>query len=186
MDNAAGAEALERFRPYLRLLARLHLGRQLQRKLDASDIVQETLLQACRGLERFRGRAEPEMAAWLRRILVRTLAHAARDAGRAKRDIGRERSLEAAVEQSSGQLEAWLAAAQSSPSQRAQRGEDAVRLARVLETLPPARREVIILRHLEGWPLAEISRHLGRSPAAVAGLLHRGLAQLREKLREAE
>jgi DNA-directed RNA polymerase specialized sigma24 family protein len=43
---------------------------------------------------------------------------------------------------------------------------------------------VIVLRHFHDWPLADISRHVGKSAAAVAGLLHRGLQQLRARLRE--
>jgi RNA polymerase sigma-70 factor (ECF subfamily) len=83
------------------------------------------------------------------------------------------------MEESASRLQAWLAAEQSSPSQKAERNEEAVRLAQALATLPEMQREVVVLRHCQGWSLADISRHLGRSPAAVAGLLHRGLEQLR-------
>jgi DNA-directed RNA polymerase specialized sigma24 family protein len=48
--------------------------------------------------------------------------------------------------------------------------------------LPEVTREVVMLRHFHGWALADIARHVGRSAPAVAGLLHRGLAQLREQL----
>src|SRR5262245_31447323 len=90
MDPVAGAETLERYRAYLRLLARLHLDRRLQGKLDPSDVVQQTFLQAYRALDQFRGRTEAELAAWLRQILAHNLAHAARDLGRDKRDVARE------------------------------------------------------------------------------------------------
>jgi endo-1,4-beta-D-glucanase Y len=63
------------------------------------------------------------MAAWLRQILARKLAHAARDFGREKRDPQRERTLQGAVDGSSARIEAWLAAQQSSPSQKMQRQE---------------------------------------------------------------
>jgi RNA polymerase sigma-70 factor (ECF subfamily) len=104
--------------------------------------------------------------------------------GQAKRDLGRERSLEAAVEASSCQLAAFLAAEQSSPSQQAERHERAVRLAEALAALPDDNREALMLHYCEDWPLADIANHLGRTPAAVAGLLKRGLKQLREHLRE--
>src|SRR3954454_22854866 len=100
----------EQFRSYLCMLAELHLGGRAGAKLDASDIVQPTLLDAHRGRDQFRGRTEAEMAAWLRRILACNLADAARALGREKRDAGRERSLELRLEASSIQLESWLAA----------------------------------------------------------------------------
>src|ERR1700740_2987619 len=89
---------LERFRGYLRLLAGLQLSPQLQAKLDASDLVQQALLRAYQAEGQFRGRTPAERAAWLRRILARTLADAVRDLHREKRDVNRERSLERALE----------------------------------------------------------------------------------------
>src|SRR4029077_9886139 len=96
---------LERFRDYLGLLARLQLDPRWQAKLDPSDIVQQTLLQAYQARGQFRGQSVAERAAWLRQILARVLANAVRDLSRAKRDAGRERSLEAALSQSSSRLE---------------------------------------------------------------------------------
>jgi RNA polymerase sigma-70 factor (ECF subfamily) len=177
---------LERYRAYLRLLARLHLKPQLQGKLDPSDVVQQTLLQAYRALDQFRGSNVAALMAWLRQILARNLAMATRDFARGKRDVARERSLEAALEQSSAWLEAWLAADQSSPSQRAERNEQALRLAEALEQLPETQREALVLQHWHGWSLAQIGRHMDRSPDAVAGLIKRGLKQLRHLLQERE
>ena len=177
---------LERYRNYLRLLARLQLDPRLRGKLDPSDLVQQTLLQAYQALDQFRGHSEAEWAAWLRQILARNLARAVRDFGRAKRDLAREQSLQAALDASSARLEAWLAADQSSPSQRAYQAEQAQRLAGALEQLPEAQREALVLQHWQGLSLAEIGAHLGRSPEAVAGLIKRGLKQLRHLLRESE
>jgi RNA polymerase sigma-70 factor (ECF subfamily) len=177
---------LERFREYLRLLARLHLADGHGGKLDASDVVQQTLLEAHRQREHFRGHCDAEMAAWLRQILAGTMADARRALGRAKRDVARERSLEAALDRSSAQIGSWLAAPQSSPSAQAQRHEEAVRLAAALATLPQAQREALVLRYYQGRSLDDISQQLGRSPAAVAGLLKRGARQLRALLHERE
>jgi RNA polymerase sigma-70 factor (ECF subfamily) len=177
---------LERFRSYLHLLARLHLDPRLGRKMDPSDVVQQTLLQAHQARGQFRGRESGELAAWLRQILARNLAHAVRDLGRAKRALQRERSLEAVLENSSARLEAWLAAEQSSPSGQAQRNEHALLLSEALEALPEAQREALVLQHWKGWSLAEIGRHLGRSPEAVAGLIKRGLKQLRKFFQDRE
>jgi RNA polymerase sigma-70 factor (ECF subfamily) len=177
---------LERFRAYLRLLARMQLDPRLQPKLDPSDLVQQTLLQALQALDRFQQRSDAELAAWLRQILAHNMANAARDLGRAKRNVARECSLEAALEESSVRLEAWLVAEQSSPSQQAQRKEQVLRLAEALGSLPEAQREALTRRYLQSWPLDDIGRNLDRSPAAVAGLIKRGLKQLRLLLHESE
>jgi RNA polymerase sigma-70 factor, ECF subfamily len=175
---------LDGFRAYLRLLARVQLGPRWQGKLDPSDVVQQALLQAVQGLEQFRGRSDPELAGWLRQILARTLTNAIRDLGREKRDPARERSLEAAVEQSSARLEAWLADGQSSPSERAERNEQLLRLATAIEALPEAQREAVVLHHLQGETLDAVAERLDRSAAAVAGLIKRGLKTLRQQLQE--
>jgi RNA polymerase sigma-70 factor (ECF subfamily) len=188
MDQGGEARgpAPEKFQNYLRLLARVQLDRRLQGKLDASDLVQQTLLEAHQKRRQFRGRTEAEYVAWLRQMLAHNLADAVRAFGQAKRALARERSLNAALEQSSQELERWLPAAQSSPSQQAQRHERAVQLADALASLPDAQREAVVLRHWHGWPLTDIARELGRSTAAVAGLLKRGLQQLRILLDERE
>jgi RNA polymerase sigma-70 factor (ECF subfamily) len=175
---------LEQFRDYLCLLARAHLDGRLRDKLDASDLVQQTLLEAHAKRHQFRGRCEAERAGWLRQMLANNLADAVRALGRAKRDVQRELSLDA-VRDSSARLEAWLAAEQSSPSQQAARNEELLRLAEALTRLPEPQREAVVLHHLQGWTLGRLAARLGRSEPAVAGLLHRGLKRLRELLREA-
>jgi RNA polymerase sigma-70 factor, ECF subfamily len=182
MNDWAEPVRLERFRDYLRLLAEMHLDRRLQAKLDASDVVQQTLLEAHRDFDNFRGQTDEQLAAWLRQALVNNLANAARDFARAKRDVRRERSLEQSIGHSSCRLEAWLASSDSSPSQRADRNEQLRLLADALAELPPAQHEVVVLRYLHGWPIAEVAAQIGRSSPAVAGLLHRALVQLRGKL----
>lgn len=178
--------AVDRFRPYLRLLARARLDPLLRGKLDASDVVQQTLLEAHQGRDQFRGGTTAERAAWLRQILARNLASAVRDLRRDKRDVARERSLEAALEQSASALEAWLADEQSSPSRKAERHERALRVAEALDQLPANQREAVVLRYWEGRPLTDIAAHLHSTTAAVSGLLQRGLKSLRTHLRDLE
>jgi RNA polymerase sigma-70 factor (ECF subfamily) len=178
--------SLDRFRGYLHVLARLQLHARFQGKFDASDVVQETLLKAHAARDQFRGHEPAELAAWLRQILARTLADLGRDMGRAKRNVDLERSLEGALEQSSVRLAGWLASDQPSPSQQAVLNEQALRLTEALGQLPELQREALVLKHCEGWSLADIGRHLGRSPAAVASLLRRGLKQLRTTMHESE
>jgi RNA polymerase sigma-70 factor (ECF subfamily) len=185
-DPGGQEQPLERFRPYLLLLARAQLGPQVRGKLDASDVVQQTLLEAHQKRDQFRGDSPGQLLAWLRRLLACTLADTLRGLGRAKRDLARERSLEAALDQSSERLAAWLAAEQSTPSQQADRNEQLARLAVALARLPDDQRTALVLRHAEGWPVADIGRHLGRTPMAVAGLLKRGARRLRELLQDPE
>jgi RNA polymerase sigma-70 factor (ECF subfamily) len=175
--------APERFRGYLRLLAGLQVGGRLRAKLDPSDLVQQTLLKAHKGRDQFRGASAAEMSAWLREILARTLADAARGLGRGKRDISRERSLELALEESSARLEAWLAASGLAPSEHAERNEQLLRLADALTELPEPQRQAVLLRYYESRPLEEIGERLGRTRAGVASLLRRGLDRLRQLLK---
>jgi RNA polymerase sigma-70 factor (ECF subfamily) len=179
-DEAEHALALERFRSYLHLLAEAQLDRRLRSKLDPSDVVQQTLLQAHQARQQFRGSSDGELAAWLRQILARTLMHCVRDYDRSKRDLSREWSLDAVCQASSARLEAWLAAEQSSPSQHAAKLEEAVRLADAVQTLPDRQREAVVLYYWQGCTLSEIGLNLDCSTAAAGGLLRRGLKKLRQ------
>jgi RNA polymerase sigma-70 factor (ECF subfamily) len=186
MPNEAGDPDLGRHRAYLHLLARQHLDQRLRGKFDSSDVVQQALLQAHMSRDQFRGQTEAERIAWLRQILARCLANALRDFSRDKRDVAREHSLEQALQESSARVDQWLAAEQSSPCEGMEKQEEMLRMAEALAQLPEAQREALVLQHWEGQSLAEIGERLGRSPAAVAGLIKRGLKQLRLLLREGE
>jgi RNA polymerase sigma-70 factor, ECF subfamily len=100
---------------------------------------------------------------------------------RDKRTLSRECSLDAMVADSSVRLEAWLDDQQSSPQERAERDEQLVLLAESLATLPDAQQEAIVMHHLHGLSVSEIGQIIDRTPAAVAGLLKRGLRSLREQ-----
>lgn len=178
------ADGLERFRCYLLVLARAGLDPRLRPKVDPSDVVQQTLLEAHAAADRFDGGTTAERAAWLRQILARNLANLGRDFTRAKRDVRREAAAAAGPDESDVRLDALLAAGLSSPSRKADRAEQLVRLAAALHQLPPAQRDAVELRYLAGLPLAAIAARLDRTAPAVAGLLHRGLARLRDLLEE--
>ena len=81
-------------------------------------------------------------------------------------------------------IEKFLASEQSSPSQQAMRNEQIEQLIEGLAQLLDGERTAIVLKHFQGWSLAEISAHLDRPVDAVAGLLKRGLKKLRSHLQE--
>lgn len=173
-----------RYEPYLRMLARTQMRQAHRAKLGASDIVQQSMLQAVQGIDGFRGKTEAEFRGWLRQILARHLCHLDRDMQREKRDIRRERSMEQQLAGSSMRLQSLLAAGGPTPSQNVAMGENVLRLAEAVEALPAAQRDAIRLHYMEGRKLREIAEQLEKSPGAVAGLLHRGMKTLRERLGE--
>src|SRR5262245_18883971 len=173
---------LEAFRDYLGVLARARVGRLARGRADASDVVQQALLAAHRQAGRFAGTSPAQMAAWLRQVLAGSLANVLRDQTRQRRDVRQERSLDAEVEGASARLEAWLAAELTTPSQRAEREERLLALAAALAGLPDDQREAVEMRYLQGLTLNEIAGRLGRTTGSAAGLVHRGLAALRQRL----
>lgn len=173
---------LERFRPYLNLMARLGLAPLIQAKIAPSDVVQNTIIEAHRNLDRFRGRAVEQQLALLRKMLASNLAKAGRDLRRQKRDVEREQSLEASIERSSKGLLSVLPAPQSSPSDRAMKNEALCRVADALERLPEAQREAVLLHYADGLTTREIAERMERTKGSVAGLLMRGLERMRESI----
>ena len=180
------SETLEPFRKYLKVLAELHLDRKLRGKLDPSDVVQQTLLRAYSALGEVRDPQPEVLVAWLRRILARTLADAVKHYERDKRDVALERSLAAELDRSASGFAAWLAADQTSPSGRAERNEELLRMVEALAELPELMREVVVLKHCQGWTLPQIAERIGRSVPAIASLLRRGLEELRNRLKSKE
>ncbi len=175
---------LELYRNYLHLLARTQIDLHLQGRVSPSDVVQETFVQACANFAQFRGGSEQELLAWLRRILVNTLAGVVEKQLKArKRDVRREVSVERLVrnlEDSSAAFTAALVSPHSSPSAQAERRELAALVADQLARLPTHYREVIVLRNLEGLPFEEVARRMKRTAGAVRILWLRALDQLRQ------
>lgn len=184
MSDLKDPERLQQYEQYLTMLARAQLSPKYRAKVGASDIVQQSMMQAYQAIDDFRGESEGELRAWLRQILARNLIHLDRDLHRDKRNIDRERSMEDRLGKSSLRLEAFLAGDGPTPSQNVAAGERVVQLAQAIEKLPEAQREAVRLHYLEGKKLAEVAEVLDRSSGAVAGLLHRGLKALRESMHE--
>jgi RNA polymerase sigma-70 factor (ECF subfamily) len=173
---------LEQFRDYLTVLARQQVRGRAGAKVDLSGVVQQTLLEAHQAYDQLGPLDDAQKAVWLRHALANNLADEFRKLAAGKRDVGRERSLQADLERSASRMEVLLAADQSTPSQQAQRAEALLHVARALEQLPEAQRQAVELHHLRGLSLQEVADALETTRPAVAGLLHRGLKKLRELL----
>jgi RNA polymerase sigma-70 factor, ECF subfamily len=181
-DMDAVGSLLQRYQTFLLLLAKRRLSGRLQARVDAADLVQQTLLEAQRDLPAFRGSTEEELVVWLKQILHHNVQQSIQRHWEAKkRSLQQECSLDQPWNDGIA-LRDCVAADQTSPSQRAMRGEAAVRLATAIGALPDDQQEAVRLRHLEGYSLKQLAEVMGRSETAVAGLLKRGLKRLRDQL----
>ncbi len=173
-------QRLLRHRSFLRLLACAEIAPDMRKKVDPSDIVQQTLLEAHQTREDFQGDSDPEMAHWLRRILQNNIVDSIRALQTQKRDITREQAIDQAgdLARTSQRLD-HLLATYSSPSQNAMRSEQLLLLSEAIFQLPEDQREAIIQHHLKGQRLAQLADQWQRSQASIAGLLQRGLRRLR-------
>jgi RNA polymerase sigma-70 factor (ECF subfamily) len=172
---------LERYRAFLLLRGHQRLNPKVAARSSISDIIQNTFADVLGGFEQFRGSTEVEFSAWLQRVHDNNLLDAARRAKADLRDVNRQVPL-GGPESTTSFFWREPAADQTSPSQQAVRGERALALAEIIEKLPDMQREAVRLRHLEGWTLHEIAEELGKSEAATAGLIKRGLQALRKSL----
>jgi RNA polymerase sigma-70 factor (ECF subfamily) len=173
-DAAARDRLFARCRGYLGLAARSRVESWLRAKVDASDLVQQTMLEAHRGFAGFRGGTEAEWLAWLRMILDRNAADFVRHYRTAGRAAGRE-----------GTLGAEPAAPGESPSSAAARREGELQLAEALGRLSEDHRTVIELRNLQRLPFDEVAARMNRSRPAAQMLWMRAMQRLQEVIGEA-
>ncbi len=184
-DDAAREELFTKCRRYVDLVARAQVESWLRTKVDASDLVQQTLLEAHRGLSRFRGTTEAEWLAWLRRILRHNAADFVRHyAQAAKRKAAREVPLGEPRDSRPVWGVPELSDPGESPSQKLLRHERELAVADAVAQLPDDYREVILLRNLERLPFSEVARRMGRSRPAVQMLWLRALRKLQGILKD--
>jgi len=181
---------LKKYVCYLSSLSRGHLDERVRCRMSASDIVQETLLEAHRDFQNFVGTSLQEFTGWLRKILFNNLSRAVeKHLLTAKRDVRRERSLREKTQGLDGsalRLEAILADRMPTPSSCMRRDESLRELALAVEELPDSYREVIRLRHFEGRSFQEIAVLMGRNPGATRMLWMRALEKLRLALPDSQ
>lgn len=179
-------ELLDRYRNYLKLLARTKIPHWVQRRAGSSDVVQEVCVQAHQSIGQFRGASEGEFLAWLRTVLASRLNRLLEQHVDAeKRDIRREQSLVEmanSLGRSSVRLEELLVDRAQSPSAVLQRSELLVAMSNLMAQLPDDYRQVILLRHVDGLSFAEIAERMERAQGATRMLWFRAIDRLRELL----
>jgi RNA polymerase sigma-70 factor (ECF subfamily) len=178
--DSEGRVRLEDYRGYVSFLVRQNFPAHLASRVEPDDLIQDVLLKVWGADPEFAARSEGERLSFLRKACASVLMDTIRRFDRGKRRA----SLDQSLDDSSARLEEWLAAVQSSPSQRASKHEQLLRLAQALGELPENQRKAVELRHLKRHSLAETADVMGISLAAAAGLLRRGLGTLRDRLVE--
>jgi len=187
-DGAAVNRLLERHRAALRRAIQVRLDRAIERRVDASDIVQEVLLEASRRLPEYLRNAAMPFPLWLRQIARDHLIDAHRRHRVAeRRTVDREQPIAAAafLDHSSLALAAELRDHELTPAAAAMRQELELRFHSMLQQLDEEDREVLLMRYFEKLSNQEVAQALGLSEAA-AGMRHlRALRRLRSLLNEA-
>jgi RNA polymerase sigma-70 factor (ECF subfamily) len=181
-SREALGQVLSQYNYYLLQIARQELARDLQPKGGASDLVQETFLEAQRFFDRFKGHSVAELRAWLRCLLLHNSAKVGRRFHTTqKRRLAREVSLD-----SSSSLTPTvdgLHAALPSPSAHLLARERQEVLLQALDRLPDDYRKVMLLRYHHEMTFEEIGRDMRRSGDAVRMLWARALERLKHELR---
>ncbi len=178
-DTESRDRLFELCRNYLRFSARAQVDSRLRVKVDASDIVQQTLLEAHRDLERFQGSSEREWMAWLRKIMAHNVADFARHyRGTEKRELRREVPIRDAAASARFHGAPEPAAREATPSQEFLRLDDKLRVLEALGQLPPDYQEVIVLRNFERLPFNDVAQRMDRSRPAAQMLWKRALEKL--------
>ncbi|MBL8870089.1 MAG: sigma-70 family RNA polymerase sigma factor [Planctomycetaceae bacterium] len=180
-ERQAIGQLLEHFRSYLKLIASHEIGSKLGAKLDASDVVQDTFLDAHRYFENFQGESVTQFTAWLRSVMAGVMAnYMRRYLGTKARDIRLEKQLAADLDNSAAMLSELLVASISSPSQNIMRDEQTVQLAKAMSNLSADYQSVLTLRHIEGLTFPQIATRLNRTVDSVEKLWLRAVVQLRK------
>ena len=181
-DSNAVDQLLTAISDSLQSAARHRLGSRLQPRVDTSDVVQQSLFDVCQSLSEFRGRTAAEWHAWTRNILHHNVANEIdRHLHAQKRTVTRTQSFDEEGTEPTA-FEYALRQRQSSPPQQAQDNESRQSLEMAITDLPDSQQTAIRMRYIEDMPVAEIAHGMSRSNTAVAGLLKRGLKQLRTQM----
>ncbi len=179
-DAGARDELFARCRSYVNLVARTQVESWMRAKVDASDLVQQTMLEAYRGFPQFDGGTEGEWLAWLRKILSHNTQDFIRRMRTEKRGGAKEIPLQAG-DDSQGFFHD-PASPDETPSQMLSGREREIALAQAIERLPADYQEVILLRNLQRLPFEDVAERMGRTRGAVQMLWARAIQKLTEEM----
>ena len=183
-DERAWDAILEQLRPLLRQFADRQLDGGLRRRVEPSDVVQESLAEAWKARAGFKGRSRAELVAWLQAILEHNVQDAVREHIEAdKRSVRQERSLDELRSSGAAGPDVFISA-EPSPASRLARRESIARLMQFLDDLPPRQREAVRMRYLERRTLKEIATNFECNENAAAQLIARGVSTLRRSLKQ--
>ncbi len=181
-DRDAMNELFESCRAYVGFLARSHVESWIQAKVDSSDLIQQTLMEAHQGFPNFSGQTEGEWIAWLKQILKHNATDFVRRFGAAKRRVTLEVAISNGNDSTYFRAAPELSSGGESPSQVMVRREQEIEISEALATLPDAYQEVIVLRNLQRLPFDEIAERMERSRPATQMLWMRALKKLQAQL----
>ena len=175
-DDVALGQIVSRVRNYLLLIASQSLNQQLQSKLSASDVVQQSMLEAHQSIGRFNGTSEAEIRSWLRKIVLNNLIdNNRRYKDSACRSADREVSIDelsVPLSQPRSKTASWYIS----------RNESEAQLLLAINRLPERQRLVIYARHRMGHSYQEIASDMNVTEDAVRQLWSRGVGRLKKVL----
>lgn len=175
-DEQAIGNLTERYREYLLFIANADLDSGLKRKFGASDVVQQTLIQAYRHFEKFHGESETEFRGWIRKIVKNRILNARRSfLGTHRRSLNREIKLN-----DSGHGAAWLADPRPTPQASALVREMALELEKCLSQLSESHQKVLRMRNWQEMSFEKIGNAIECSPDAARKLWFRAFQKLQQ------
>jgi RNA polymerase sigma-70 factor (ECF subfamily) len=185
-DAAARNALLERHRDALRRMVGMRMDRALAPRVDASDIVQDVLVEANRRLSDYLESAGMPFQLWLRHLARDRMIDAHRRHHAARRNVSREQPLEVAPhdDQSAFDLAALVRDRELTPAAAATHHELERRFQAAIETLDDSDREVVLMRHFEQLSNKDVAQALDISESAAGMRYLRAMRRLRAMLQE--
>jgi len=181
-DKAAFEQLFARHQASIREIANRRIHARIRARVDSSDIVQETYMEAARLLDDFLVRRPMPFSLWLKKTAYQRVAKAQRQhMGTAKRSVNREIPM---PDGSSRLLARRIMGSETSPTNAFQRKEHAQRVREALSQLSDGEREVILMRIFEQLTSREAACVLDITPEAAQKRYARGLLKLRVLLQQ--